>query len=178
VAHGLVFGGIGFDLGAVEGHVAQAQQARLLAQPQHLHKQARQCIEMNEAEITDPAVVRLLVAGEHAEGGILPAGPLDPARGGDADAVGVEQQHHHHPRLIGLDPTRIPRLVDRIDRREIQFGGHVQQEEHQMVRWQPLHRRGRQQQRLLRVPGTEGFGLAHAPFSRPDPLLSLESGQI
>jgi hypothetical protein len=47
-----------------------------------------------------------------------------------------------------------------------------------MVRWQPLHRRGRQQQRLLRVPGTEGFGLAHAPFSRPDPLLSLESGQI
>jgi hypothetical protein len=43
---------------------------------------------------------------------------------------------------------------------------------------QPLHRRGRKQQGLLRVPGTEGFGLAHDPFSRPDRLLSLGSGQI
>ena len=178
MTHGLVFGGIGLDLGAIQGHVAQAHQACLLAQPQHLHKQARQCIEMNEAEITDPAVVGLLVAGEHPERGIFPAGPLDPPGGGDADAVGIEQKQHHHPRLVGLDPTRIPRLVDRINRREIQLSGQVQQEEHQMVRRQPLHRRGRQQQRLLRVPGTEGFGLAHAPFFRPDPLLSLGSGQI
>jgi hypothetical protein len=43
---------------------------------------------------------------------------------------------------------------------------------------QPLHRRGRQQQRLLWIPGPEGFGLAHARFSRPDPLQSLGSGQI
>jgi hypothetical protein len=64
------------------------------------------------------------------------------------------------------------------DRREIQLCGQVQQEKHQMVCRQPLHRRGRQQQRLLRVPGTEGFGLAHGPSSRPDPLLSLRSGQI
>ncbi len=34
----LVFGGIGLDLGAVESDVAQTHQARLLAQPQHLHK--------------------------------------------------------------------------------------------------------------------------------------------
>ena len=47
VAHGLVFGGIGLDLGAIEGDVAQAHQTRLLTQPQHLHKQSRQCIEMH-----------------------------------------------------------------------------------------------------------------------------------
>jgi len=41
MAHGLVFGSIGLDLGAIQCHVAQAHQARLLAQPQHLHKQAR-----------------------------------------------------------------------------------------------------------------------------------------
>ena len=52
-----MFGGIGLDLGAIESHVAQTHQARLLAQPQHLHKQARQRIEMNKAEIIDPAVV-------------------------------------------------------------------------------------------------------------------------
>lgn len=178
MAHGLVFGGIGLDFGAIQSHVAQAHQARLLTQPQHLHKQVCQRIEMNEAEITDPSVVGLLVAGEHPEGRILPAGPLDPPGRGDADAVGVEQQHHHHPRLIGLVPAGISRLTHRIDGREIQLGGHVQQEEHQMVRRQPLHRRGRQQQRLLRVLGAEGFGLYHDPFYRPDPLLSLESGQI
>jgi hypothetical protein len=67
---------------------------------------------MNEAEITDPAVVGLLVAGEHPESQILVSGPLYPARGGDADAVGVEQQHNHHSWLIGLDPARISGLVD------------------------------------------------------------------
>ncbi len=134
---------------------------------------------MHEAEITDPTVVGLLlVAGKHPKGGILPAGPLDPARGGDANAVGVQEQHHHHSRLIGLDPAGISGLVDRIDGREVQLRGQIQQKEHQMVRRQPLHWRGRQQQRLLRVPWAEGFGLAHAPFSRPDPLLSLGSGQI
>jgi len=84
---------------------------------------------MNEAEITDPAVVGLLVAGEHPERGIVPADPLDPPGGGDADAVGIEQQHRQplrgrlrlHPRLVGLNLTRTPRLVDRINRREIQL---------------------------------------------------------
>ncbi len=95
MAHGLVFGSIDLlllrslrlALDAIESHVAQAHQPRLLIEPQHLHKQARQGIEMNESEITDPAVVKLLVAGEHSESQILVAGPLDPARGGDADAV-------------------------------------------------------------------------------------------
>jgi len=46
---------------------------------------------MNEAEITDPAVVGLLVAVEHPESQILIAGPLDPARGGDV-AAGYEKK--------------------------------------------------------------------------------------
>ena len=41
MAHGLVLGSMGLDLGAIQGHVAQAHQARLLAEPQHLHKQPR-----------------------------------------------------------------------------------------------------------------------------------------
>ncbi len=102
MAHRLVFGGIGLDLGAIQSHVAQAHQARLLAQPQHLHKQALEGIEVAAAELADPAVVGLPVAGEHPEGGILPAGPLDPARGWYADALGVQEQHHHHPRLTTI----------------------------------------------------------------------------
>jgi hypothetical protein len=79
---------------AFSGGPTQAQQARLLAQPQHLHKQARQCIEMHEGKITDPAVIRLLVAGEHPKSRILPAGPLDLPGGENADAAGLQKQHH------------------------------------------------------------------------------------
>ena len=78
MAHGLVLGGIGLDLGAILIHVAQTHPSRLLAQPQHLHEQTRQRIEVHAAEIIDPALVRLLVAGEHTECRILTAGPLDP----------------------------------------------------------------------------------------------------
>jgi len=89
MAHCFVFGGIGLllrirlrlEIGAVEGRVAHAQQAR-------------QCIKVSMVEITDSAVVRLLITGHHAEGGILPTGLLDPPGGGDADAVGVDKQHH------------------------------------------------------------------------------------
>ena len=67
---------------------------------------------------------------------------------------------------------------DRNDRAQVQLSDQVEQKEHQVLLRKPLHRRGRQQQRLLRIPGTEGFGLAHAQFSRPDPLQLRGSGQI
>jgi hypothetical protein len=57
-------------------------------------QQARQCNKVSTVEITDSALVRLLITGQHAEGGILPTGLLDSPGGGDADAVGVDQQHH------------------------------------------------------------------------------------
>jgi hypothetical protein len=41
-------------------------------------------------------VLRLLVGGDHPEGQILVARPLDLAGGEDADSVGVEQKHRHH----------------------------------------------------------------------------------
>jgi hypothetical protein len=51
-----------------------------LAKAQHLNKQAGQGIQVPAAEIADAAVVRLLVAGEHPEGGVFPAGLLDLSR--------------------------------------------------------------------------------------------------
>ena len=99
---------------------------------------------------------------KHPEGSILPAGPLEPPGGGDAEA---------------LTPRRSLTL-DRIVGREIQLSRQIQQEEHQMVRRQPLHWRRRQQQCVLRFPWALGCGLAHAQFSCPDTLVSQGSGQI
>jgi hypothetical protein len=68
VAHGLVLGGIGLHLGAIQRHMAQAHYPG---------------IEVAAPELTDAAVIRLLVPCQHPEGQILVAGALDqvpPAR--------------------------------------------------------------------------------------------------
>jgi hypothetical protein len=83
VAHGLVLTGIGLHLGAIQRHKPQAHHAGFLAEPQDLHKQITERLKVATAELTDAGVVRLLVAGQHPEGQVLVAGPLDlvpPAR--------------------------------------------------------------------------------------------------
>jgi len=57
------------------------------------------------------------------------------------------------------------------------LGGHVQQEEQQMVRRQPLHWRGRQQQRLLRVPGRKVLGLLMPHFPAQIHCCHLDLGR-
>jgi hypothetical protein len=158
--------------------MAQAHHPLLLAQPKDLHKQALEGIEVAAAELADPAVVGLLVAGQHPEGQILVAGTLDLAGRNDAHAVGVKQQHRHHARVKPLLPTRILGLGRDQDLGEIQLVDQIQQEIHLVVFLEPLARRGRQQGGLLRLPGAKGLALLHAPFSRSDPLQSLGSGQI
>ena len=60
------------------------------------------------AELTYAAVVRLLVAGQHPEGQILVAGPLDLAGGDRAHAVGVKQQQRQP--LRGRLRLLVPRV--------------------------------------------------------------------
>ena len=68
----------------------------LLAKPQDLDKQIAQRVEIAVAELTDPAVVRLLVTGQHPERQVLVAGPLDlvpPARWPAARQAGGDDAH-------------------------------------------------------------------------------------
>jgi hypothetical protein len=60
-----------------------------LAQPQDLHKQSTEGIEIAAAKLADSAVVWLLIARQHPKGQILGTSPLVLSGGGDADAVGV-----------------------------------------------------------------------------------------
>lgn len=186
MAHGLVFAGIGPELGAIQRHRPQANQPCLLAQPQYLNEQSGQLIKMSATEISDPSVVWLLVPGQHPESGDLPASLLDLPGAGQSNAVGVQEHHHQplrgrlrlHPGLVRLLTPWALLPVDGMDGFQIQLSDQIQQGEHQVVLRQPVHRRWRQQQRLLGVPGAERFELSHTPFSRSEPLRSRGSGQI
>jgi hypothetical protein len=52
-------------------------QAGLLAEPEHLHEQILQQLQVPASALTDPCVVRLLVTAQHPEGQVLVAGSLD-----------------------------------------------------------------------------------------------------
>lgn len=69
--HGLVLGGVGLDLGAIQRHLPKAHLPRLLAKPQCLHVaecfrvevQSRLGNEVQMAKDKNPAVVRLWAQG-------------------------------------------------------------------------------------------------------------------
>jgi len=148
VAHGLVLGGIGLHLGAVQGHMAKAHHPRFLAQPQDLNKQTLEGIEIAPTEVTDPAVIRLLVTGQYPEGQILVTGPLDLAVGDDAHAVGVEQEHRQplrgrlrlHPGVKPLLAAGILGLSGNQDLGEIQLDHQIEEEIDLVVLGEPLAR--------------------------------------
>lgn len=92
--------GIGAELGAIQCRLLQAQQPCRLAEPQHRYEKASQRLRVLRAEVADPAVVGLLVAREHPEGGVFQAGFLKPAVAGPPDAMILQEQQHHHSLLI------------------------------------------------------------------------------
>ena len=67
MAHGFVLGGIGLHLGAIQRNMPQAHHAYLLAEPQDLHKEITQRIEVAGSVLTSECLVGLLVGGQHPE---------------------------------------------------------------------------------------------------------------
>ncbi|RWL75890.1 MAG: hypothetical protein EOR69_31230 [Mesorhizobium sp.] len=67
VAHRLVLGRVGLDLGAVERHVPELHQFRLLGKLQDLHEQRSRRLQMPSAEIRDGAEVRRIARHDHHE---------------------------------------------------------------------------------------------------------------
>ena len=119
-------------------HVPKAHHAGLLAQPQDLNKQTFESIKVAATEVADPAVVLLLIAGEHTESQILIAGPIDLRLQHRPHAVRVEQQHRRHPRIEPLLPAGILGLSGDQDLREIKLIHQIQQEIHLMLVRLPL----------------------------------------
>ena len=71
VTHRLMLRCVGLDLRAVQRHVPQLHQPRLLAQRQYLYEQARQRIQIILAKVGDGPEVRCVVRRQHPEGDVL-----------------------------------------------------------------------------------------------------------
>jgi hypothetical protein len=80
-----------------------------------LDEQLGQGRQMPFPELGNAVVVRMLIAGQDAERDIPIRRALDLPRRGHAGAVRVEQQLHHHRRVIGWLTPAVAHLVGRID---------------------------------------------------------------
>ena len=91
VAHRLVPGGIGVELGAVEGHAPEADEPGPGAQLKHLDEQVLEGGKMAAAEAADRAVVGRLVGRRPPERHVDQAAPLELATRDDARRVGEHE---------------------------------------------------------------------------------------
>jgi hypothetical protein len=138
VAHRLGLGGVGFDLGAIDGDVPELDQSRRLAELEHLHEQRAERRQMLLAERRHAVVVRVLIARQHPKRHVLVGRPLDRTRGRLADAVRVHQERHHHRRVETGSASIVLGLVHGVDGAQVQRRHHVQHEERQVALGKPF----------------------------------------
>ena len=93
VAHRLVLGRVGTQLGAIHRNVAEADQASLLAECQHLSKQVTQRLQVTATKLADGAEVRPVQRRDRLEIQPLLAATRDPPRGVDTLAVSIERSN-------------------------------------------------------------------------------------
>jgi hypothetical protein len=111
-------------------------------------------------------VIRRAVGADHARGDVLHAAPLDTSRRALADGVAVEQQRHHHRRLVR--GTALPvQAITGIEAAQVQSLDGVDDKPRQVVVGQPLAQARRQQQCLIAITLQEVR--AHGPnrLNRP-----------
>src|SRR6266568_3910696 len=160
VAQRLTLRGVGLDLGAIDGHVAQLDQPSSLAQLQHLQEQLPQLFQVALAKLGNAVVVWLLIARQNPKSYVIISGPLDLARRHLAHAVAIDEQLNHNRRMVWRATPQVALFITAHDRREIQSIHHIADIECQMFSWQPLPQVRRQQQQLTQVISSKCF--AHA----------------
>jgi hypothetical protein len=127
---------------------------------------------MAPAKPRDRAVIRPLVHGDHPERDIVDAGPLDHPPRAPPDGVGVEQQRHHHRRIVSRATVPVP-TVSRVERRQIHLRHGVDHKPRQMPLGQPLAQARRQQQLLLTITRKEVLGHNRIVLTAPDDTTPL-----
>ena len=110
------------------------------------------------ADIMVEEIIGGVVGRQHAEWDVLVETQGNPARGGHSDAVAVQQDLDHHPGMVGRAAPLFALITGHYGG-EVQLVDHVGDEVCQMVWGQPLLKRCRQQQLLVRV--LRAVGLAH-----------------
>jgi len=166
------------DLRPVDRDHTDLGQAAAGAKRQDLAEQAGNRVLVALDEPRDRRVIGLLLRRQHAERNVLLARPLDLPRRACPARERVEQQRHHHRRVISRPATTIE-AIDRIERLQLHLRDGVDDKPRQMVLRQPLPDIGRHQKRLITITRDEALShhqmVLNPPDSTPDLRDSLAS---
>jgi hypothetical protein len=142
------------DLRAINRDDTDLHHAGRGAQLKHRPEQLRDRHLMPDAEPRDRRVIGHLVGADHPERNVVKAVTLDAARRPDVGRVGVDEQRHHHRRIMRR-PTPAILAIRHIERIQIKLADRLQNEPRQMVLRQPLLQARRQQQLLITIAPDE-----------------------
>ena len=154
-----VFAGAGADVGAVEAHAAELEQAQFARQLEHIDEGGGHGLEVVAAEGADGVVIGMGVGAEVAHGQVAVGGALDAAAAEDAVGVAVDEQgEHHRRRELRVAATAV---VDREGAQRQPLDG-LDDEVDQVILGDPVAQVGREKQGGLTVDVDEAGG--HARF--------------
>ena len=102
-----------------------------------------------------------------AVGNVLPALTLDPPRRPLTLRIRVQDQRHHHRRLIRR-ATQTIRPIPRTEHRQVHLRDHIQQTPRQMPFREPLPQRRRNQERLIPITAMKFWVMPEIVSSPPD----------
>ncbi len=117
-------------------------------------------------------MIGMLVHRQVSEGYVLVSRSLDPPRTRHPSAVAVNQQPHHHARIVRRQPSPVALFVAGVNRRQVQRLHYICHQPRQVALGQPIVQRGRQQKHLVQIAVAKSF--AHAPILRARPQLSTK----
>jgi hypothetical protein len=159
------------DLRAVDRDDADLGQALLRAQREDLTEQTGDRVLVALDEPRDRCVIRPLLSGHDPERDVLLAALLDQARRPDPARVGIEQQRHHHRRVIGRSAAPVA-AVSRVERLEVHLADGVDDEPCKVLLRQPLPHVGRHQKRLLAIARDKALAHHGIVLNPPDDTLT------
>jgi hypothetical protein len=107
------------------------------------------------------------VGADHPVRHVLDAGALDPTRGAITARVGIEQQSHHHRRLVRRPAMAVGAIV-RIERAQIHLRDRVQHRPDKVTVRHPAKQRRAHQKCLLTTTLDEVLGHAGSLLDPPD----------
>jgi hypothetical protein len=135
-AVGLV-GGVGGQLGAVQGDGADPHHAGGRAQPQGLHEEPGQGLLVAGAEAGDGHVVGELVGGQDPEGEVLAAAAFELPGGAHADAVAIQQHAEQGLGVVGGVAVPVGAMLP-VERGEVELVDDVEDEPGEVALGEPV----------------------------------------
>ena len=158
---------IGRELGAIDGDHADANQTRVGAQLKNLAEQPGQRRLVTLTKPRDRRVIRRLICTDHTDGNVFDAAALQAPRRALPDRVAIEQQRHHHRRIVRR-PTMPVDTIGGVEPAQVHRRHSVDDEPRQMPLRQPLPQARRQQQLLITTTRDEVLRHPEMVLTAPD----------